>query len=451
MSPDLERLRASAPDLALAGLVLLLGFLEGVNTVQAYGSQVPLVLVVLAFAGAVGLSRRAPGLSLAIVWVTCLLQVASGTPVLITQLTVAFVAFGTARWGSTATLWLSALSIPAAAVIAVGFAAFEIFGVVTDVIDYNSVINNAYRFSPTWQVGAAVLGMLVLGAPWLAGLALRFGSRAEQSRVSQVAAERDAARAVQESEQAREIARLREEQTRMARDVHDVVGHSLAVILAQAESAQYIEDADTERLKATMATIASSARTSLQDVRQVLTTTQGATSSGRSGSLDSLVEGVRSSGHEVVSTVVGRPQPLPPELETVAYRVLQEMLTNAIKHGRRDTPVAVERHWEGELRLEVRNVVRPDASRDAGGDATQDATPTVTQAVTQDAVQDVTQPIRAVPGDASSATAPAPGQGVEGMRRRLEAVGGRLDVRRRDEAGGQTFTATAWVPVRGGA
>jgi signal transduction histidine kinase len=127
---------------------------------------------------------------------------------------------------------------------------------------------------------------------------------------------------------------------------------------------------------------------------------------------------VRESGHEVVSTEVGTPQPLPPELETVAYRVLQEMLTNAIKHGRRDTPVLVEQHWEGELRIEVRNV----------------ATHT----------DEATRPTTAHhPG-----APPAPGQGLEGMRRRLESVGGRLDVRRREESDGPTFTATAWVPMR---
>ena len=48
---------------------------------------------------------------------------------------------------------------------------------------------------------------------------------------------------------------------------------------------------------------------------------------------------------------------MPPELEVVAFRVLQEMLTNAIKHGRRDQPVRVERHWEGDLRIEVQNAV----------------------------------------------------------------------------------------------
>ena len=423
--PDLDRLRAWGPDLALGGAVLLLGLVEASRTRSSYEDWWDLALVVMATATAVGLSRRAPGIALGLVWLTCLLQLATGTPVLLVQLTIAVVAFGAARWGSTAVVLLSGLSIPVGAVVVVLFAASEVYDAIAGIIDYSSVINGAYRFGASWQVGSAFLGMLGLGSPWLGGLALRFGSIAQESRISQVAAEEDAARAVQESEQAREIAHLREEQTRLARDVHDVVGHSLAVILAQAESAQYVEDADTEKLKATMATIATSARTSLQDVRRVLTSTQRSTASGRSGSLDSLVDGVRSSGHEVVSTVVGRSQPLPPELETVAYRVLQEMLTNAIKHGRRDFPVTVERHWEGELRLEVRNVVQVEESPDA------------------------TQPIRR--GDAASAPAPAaPGQGVDGMRRRLEVVGGRLDVRRRDEAGGPTFTATAWVPVRGG-
>jgi signal transduction histidine kinase len=106
---------------------------------------------------------------------------------------------------------------------------------------------------------------------------------------------------------------------------------------------------------------------------------------------------------------------MPPDLEVVAYRVLQEMLTNAIKHGRRDAAVGVERHWEGELRIEVRNVIGTEVG---------------------EADPEPTRPI---------ATA---GQGLVGMRRRLEAAGGRLDVRRREEPGGATFTATAWVPVR---
>src|SRR5690606_31304265 len=119
--------------------------------------------------------------------------------------------------------------------------------------------------------------------------------------------------------------------------------------------AQFRDDDDTAALKETMETIAGSARSSLQDVRRVLSSTREPAAGP--GGLDSLVDGVRASGHRVVSTEEGAPQPLPPELATVAYRVLQEMLTNAIRHGRRDGVVHVERHWEGELRIEVRNAV----------------------------------------------------------------------------------------------
>ncbi|HYF74666.1 MAG TPA: histidine kinase, partial [Nocardioides sp.] len=253
-------------------------------------------------------------------------------------------------------------------------------------------------------------GLAALGVPWLSGLAFRYYDRARVSQVSQVAAE-------VRRDEAEEIARLREEQARLARDVHDVVGHSLAVILAQAESAQYLKDADTKALKRTMDNIATTARSSLDDVRQVLASTSGA-AGPRPGStdLDSLVAGIRASGHEVLSTEFGTPQPLPPELATVAYRVLQEMLTNALKHGRRDEPVRVERHWEGELRIEVQNVVEPVAEE-----------------------PQETQPLAAAPVAGG-------GQGLDGMRRRLESVGGRLDVRRRSDP--PTFTATAWLPVR---
>ena len=130
----------------------------------------------------------------------------------------------------------------------------------------------------------------------------------------------------------------------------------------------------------------------------------------------------------MVATEVGTPQPLPPELEVVAYRVLQEMLTNAIKHGRRDQPVHVERHWpEGswdrDLRIEVRNVEdRPD-------DLGRPTRP---------------EPVDAVPADHRR------GQGLEGMRRRLDSVGGRLDVRRRDEPDGTDVHGHRVGPGAGG-
>jgi signal transduction histidine kinase len=400
------------PDVSAGLVVLAIGLYEASAIGLYYGESRPaLALLAAAVALAVGLSRFLPALALALVWMICILQVVSTTRLLVVELALAAVAFGAARWGSRATLVLSGLSIPAAAVLAVLWVDPNVFYGALDTAGFRSLVETTSRISDRWQITAAVLGMSVLGVPWLAGLAFRFSDRARISQVSQVAAEA-------ERDQAAEIARLREDQARLARDVHDVVGHSLAVILAQAESAQYLKDLDTQAMKQTMSNIATTARTSLQDVRQVLSTTLGTTPPlNRHGSLDSLVDGVRASGHEVVATEVGTPQPLPPELDVVAFRVLQEMLTNAIKHGQRGEPVLVERHWEGELRIEVRNVIDTTAPE--------------------------TQPI--VMAD------PVPehaGQGLDGMRRRLEAVGGRLDVRRRAEPGGPTFTATAWVPVR---
>ena len=124
-------------------------------------------------------------------------------------------------------------------------------------------------------VGAIVLPLTVLATAWLAGLALRFLDRATTSREHAGRGRGGRGRRAGRDRAGLEIARLREEQARLARDVHDVVGHSLAVILAQAESAQYLPDDDPARSRRRWRTIASSARASLQDVRHVLARPRG--------------------------------------------------------------------------------------------------------------------------------------------------------------------------------
>lgn len=376
-----QRLREWTPDLLVGAMVLLLGLAE------VWSDGLSGLLEALGTAVAVSLFRRKPGLALGLAWAVFALMFLTSGQVMLIHASFVLIAFGGARWGSRTVVALTGLSIPigAAATTFVG-----IGGVIRD-IDISAlkpVFDATMGFTNSWQLAIVVLGAAVLMVPWFAGLSLRYSARAREEQVYKQAAEADAARAYTATE--------------LARDVHDVVGHSLAVILAQAESAQYLDDPGA--LKQTMANIATSARTSLQDVREVLARTGGSTPPVRPQALDELIDGVRASGHEVLSSEVGTPRPLPPELSVVAFRVLQEMLTNAIKHGRRGSPVIVERHWDGELRIEVRNVI----------------------------------------GTAHSGA----GQGVEGMRRRLEAVGGRLDVRRRDESGGSTYTTTAWVPVR---
>ncbi|MBX6357047.1 MAG: hypothetical protein IRZ05_14485 [Micromonosporaceae bacterium] len=404
--------RAWGPDAGAGVLVFVLGMVEALDAAPPGDPPYALALAALGAATAVALFRHAPAAALTAAWAVGLFHLVTMTPVLLVESALAVVAFGTARWGQPTTVVAGGMSVlvaPAVIVVLIGPRPFyRFFG-----LGSGRWVEAAYQLGTSWQVVVAIAVVALLGLPWLAGLAARFLDRAAESRRSMVAAEQQAARAQREMEQAREIARLREEQARLARDVHDVVGHSLAVILAQAESAQYVEDPDGTKLKRTMATIADSARASLRDVRQVLSAA-GDPPAPRAGGLDSLIDGIRAAGHQVDAAEYGTARPMPPELEVVAYRVLQEMLTNALKHGRRDRPVRVERHWGehgGDLRLEVSNVVDRPAAQRAG----------------------------------------ETGQGLTGMRRRLDSVGGRLDVRRRDSPDGTVFTVTAWVPVRAGA
>lgn len=348
---------------------------------------------------AIATARTYPSVALAAGWGAGLTQLLTEIPLVLSELPLIVVLFCAARWGRVGTVLAAGLTSVLAAflVLLTGGAHlyFSPFG--KRMLDGLGVTT------------LAVLGLAVLVVPWLAGLALRFLDRASQASQAQHSAEEVA-------HQAQEVARLREEQNRLARDVHDVVGHSLAVILAQAESAQFLDDQDTTKLKLTMANIASSARTSLQDVRHVLTPdSAGRTPVRLENLLSSVAEG---SGREVVVDQLGEPRPLPPELEEVAYRVAQEMLTNALKHGERGSRIQVELAWPEEggladsLRIEVGNAVDPAALQLDGA-----------------------------------------GRGLEGMRRRLASVGGHLDVRRRPQEQGlgeqrQVFTAAAWVPIR---
>ncbi|MFT4083888.1 MAG: histidine kinase [Nocardioides sp.] len=387
------------PEVVLAILVLAIALWQApwIGSWQLQtGDAQRLIVITYLLPVAVGLCRHLPSLGLVIVAVIGYLHIGFHTPFVQVEIAALLVVFGAARWGRSATAG-AGLMIGLLGLFMVG----DDFGVYQD--DDRGLIGS---------VSGSVILLLCLGA-WLIGIALRFLARSQSSERSKARAEDDAARAMSETAQAQEIARLQEEQARLARDVHDVVGHSLAVILAQAESAQFVDDAT--KLKQTMATVADAARSSLQDVRQVLAGTRQpfATTAG----LDELIAGLRAGGHRVEVNEIGRPRPLPPEIDTVAYRVLQEMLTNALKHGRRDRPVMVERDWNGyagDLRLEVTNLV-PVAADQAQPMASQDL----------------------------------PGHGLAGMRRRLDAVGGHLDVRRKASPEGTTFAATAWIPAGG--
>ncbi|MFL1428161.1 MULTISPECIES: sensor histidine kinase [unclassified Nocardiopsis] len=424
----MEGIRRYAPDAALAMPVLTLGVLEVVARLQG----APTLLEMIVYSGlgaplrglpfdavpyqqysrvsmvataavvtagsalACALARHQGALALVVVWFTGLIQLWRDGDILAAQLSVAYVAFALACWGGRTVLWASLASIPVGAVL-----------VTTHVLDQLGLVS-LYGRGPLSVVVAnylfvAPIAALLLGVPWLVGLAVRTARSAQASQQARVEAEQEAARSD-------EIARLRAEQTRLARDVHDVVGHSLAVILAQAESAQFRDLKDERMIQETLANIAATSRRSLNDVRSVLTSTSEGSQAEvpDSTDLNDLVEGVRTAGNDVESSVGGIPRPLPPEIHVVAYRTLQEMLTNALKHGRRGTGVRVGQHWDDGLYLEVENTVdtsAPDA-RDS------------------------------------------PGLGQRGMVRRLESVGGWLSVGQKSADGEERYVARAWLPFR---
>ena len=188
---------------------------------------------------------------------------------------------------------------------------------------------------------------------WIVGRALR--DRAERS----VAAEDRALRAERERESAARVA-VAEERARMARELHDVVAHTVSVMVLQVGAVRRRVPAGSEEADA-LNNVEQAGRTALAEMRLLL----GAMRKGDDlvaltpgpglDDLQSLAGDVRAAGLDVRLHVDGDPVALPRSLDLSAYRIVQEGLTNALKHsgGRRaDVTVA---YAPDQLRLEVRD------------------------------------------------------------------------------------------------
>src|SRR5689334_24052 len=138
-----DRLRDWAPELVVGVVVTFFGALEVWSRSWEY-DRAGYVPVVLAFAVASALSRKAPLAALVLVWVTCGLQLAAGVSVLTVQFAVAVVAFGCARWGRPVTVVLSGLSIPAAAGIGYVLVSRASQGAFRDIAVFRELMDSAY-------------------------------------------------------------------------------------------------------------------------------------------------------------------------------------------------------------------------------------------------------------------------------------------------------------------
>ena len=160
------------------------------------------------------------------------------------------------------------------------------------------------------------------------------------------------------------------ERTRIAGELHDVVTHHVTAMVVQAEAARYLTAAP-ERLDQTLTAITDSGRRAIKDLRHLLdllNPDHGAEPRLPSvGELGALVEQTRQAGQPVEFTQDGTPTETPGGAEVAAYRVVQEALTNALKHAHGSRTTVHVRHGETETTVEVGNDGTGARSASPGG------------------------------------------------------------------------------------
>lgn len=264
--------------------------------------------------------------------------------------------------------------------------------------------------------GLDTLGVLGVSAQfvaaWAIGVAMRNRRAATDARVREAEERAEAAR----QSAARQLA---EERLRIAQELHDVVAHSMSVIAVQAGVGAHVLDDRPDQARAALDAISATSRGTLTELRRllgVLRDSEGERSHAPApglADLPRLVDDVRAAGVPVTLRVEGSAECVNAGVELSAYRVVQEALTNVIKHAGTPTRVDVSvRHLPGSLAVEVIDDGRGLAARPAGqlgGATTPDGT----------------------------------GHGLIGMRERVELWGGTLSV---GSAPGGGYSVKALLP-----
>jgi signal transduction histidine kinase len=186
----------------------------------------------------------------------------------------------------------------------------------------------------------AMLGHQDLAFAAIGGLAIAAGDSSRNRRAYLAEAEQRALRAEQERE-ADARRRVVEERLRIARDLHDSVGHHLALISVQSDVASAAIDRDTAGAREALAHVKSATRKALDELRDTVSLLRqpgdpvAPTEIPAPGldALDELLAGLRASGLAVDFQVAGTPVALAPATDRTAYRVVQESLTNVRKHS----------------------------------------------------------------------------------------------------------------------
>ena len=252
--------------------------------------------------------------------------------------------FGTSAYGRPPTRWLGLAGTPIATI---GIATTAFTGV-----------QSLYAFILFWFM----LALFVLA--WVGGMLLTVNRQRRSAETGEI-------RATVQLGEAKQTVSLEQERNRVARDVHDIVAHSLAVVIAQADGARYASKNVPAPVAEALENIAATARGALTDVRVLLGELRHNQEAGPQpgmNDLDALVRGFRDSGLTIDWHSYGTAAELTGTPALAVYRIVQEALTNALRHGDRSAPVELVFDWgTASLAVIVTNQVPSGATVNSAG------------------------------------------------------------------------------------
>ncbi|MGX1504996.1 UNVERIFIED_CONTAM: signal transduction histidine kinase [Streptomyces graminofaciens] len=219
---------------------------------------------------------------------------------------------------------------------------------------------------------------------------------------------------------------LLEERTTIARELHDVVAHHMSVVAIQAEAAPYRVENPPEELEKAFATIRENAVAALTELRRILGVVRAEDYQAPDApqpvlaDLDNLLSNVREAGLETEKTVTGAVRELPQGVELSAYRIIQEALSNALRHAPGSTAKIEVSYVLGGLGLRVVN------------------TPP------RGLVNPAHRPTTAPQGGLRPPRSIGAGHGITGMRERVTMLSGEMTAAPTEEGG---YEVTAFIPV----
>ena len=339
-------------DMGIAVVFVLIGL------VSTASHSVAEMSVVLVFALALAFRRLSPPVALLIAWLGAILQLSLDLGVVGSDVAVLAVLYATAAYGQRLTRWVGLASVGIGGLVAAVYLLAQGAGS----LDFSNPLSQGglgqftVRFLVTFVASVGVLGLA-----WTLGLLMRTWRTARQSRRQEVLA-------LGEQRLAQRTVVVEQERNRIARDMHDVVAHSLAVVIAQADGARYARATNPAAVDMALSTISATARAALGDVRVLLAQLRQDETSGPQpalSDLERLVEQMRSAGLTIDWTASGAPLQLGSGAQLAAYRIIQEALVNALRHGDRGWDVRLALAWiDSALNIEVTNAIplTPDAT-----------------------------------------------------------------------------------------